>query len=235
MLVVVKSWSENAAYWIEKGTAIFLILLAIWLFIKPNVLNTLMLLAFLIIYAIIVYENAGKHFNELSFFAALAKWILPLLYLSVYGALKRLNTAVVPDWLLFSTRISLFIIFIVHGLGCLWMHPGYIDYLIGAWATFSGSYMNQAIAENMLIVIGVVDITIAVVILIKPLKHALLWMLIWGFLTALLRIVDAGVFNYIEFLIRVPHFILPLALLILYSLKHRQKSETSDFPILQFK
>lgn len=224
MLVVEKGWSEGAAYWTEKGFAIFLILLAIWLWIKPTVLNTLLLLAFLIINAIIVYENAGRHFYELSFLSALAKWIVPLLYLSVYLTLKKHDNVFVPDWLLFLTRVSLFIIFFVHGLGCLWLHPGYIDYMIGAWATFTGSFMDQSVAENILIAIGVIDIIIAVIVLFKPLRFVLLWMVIWGFLTSLLRIVDAGVFNYTEFLIRVPHFILPLVCLILYKLKLPLKS-----------
>lgn len=224
MLVVARGWSEGAAYWTEKGLAIFLILLVIWLFVKPVVLNTLLLLTFLIINAIIVYENAGRHFYELSFLSALAKWILPLLYLSVFLTLKKQGKGFTPDWLLFLTRVSLFIIFFVHGLGCLWLHPGYIDYMIGTWATFTGSFMKQAVAENILIAIGVVDIIIAVMVLLKPFKYVLLWMVLWGFLTSLLRIVDAGVFNYPEFLIRIPHFILPLACLILYKLKAIQKT-----------
>lgn len=219
MLVVAKGWSEGAAYWTEKGLAIFLILLAIWLFIKPVVLNTLFLLVFLIINAIIVYENAGRHYYELSFLSALAKWIVPLLYLSVFMTIKKPTSGFVPNWLLFLTRVSLFLIFFVHGLGCLWMHPGYIDYLIGAWATFTGSFMQQSLAENILIAIGIIDIIIAVMVLLKPFRYILLWMIIWGFLTTLLRIVDAGIFNYTEFLIRLPHFILPLACLILYRLK----------------
>lgn len=224
MLVVAQGWSEEAAYRTEKGLAIFLILLAIWLFIKPVILNTLLLLAFLIINAVIVYENAGRHFYELSFLSALAKWILPLLYLSVFITLKKPANGFVPDWLLFLTRVSLFIIFFVHGLGCLWMHPGYIDYLIGTWATFTGNFIQQSIAENILIAIGVIDIIIAVMVLFKPFRYVLIWMLIWGFLTSFLRIIDAGIFNYTEFLIRVPHFILPLVCLILYKIKTPAKT-----------
>lgn len=219
MLVVVKGWSEGAAYWTEKGLAIFLILLAISLFIKPVILNTVLLMTFLIFNAIIVYENAGRHFYELSFFSALAKWVVPLLYLSVFLSLKKLDYVFVPKWLLILTRFSLFLIFFVHGLGCLWMHPGYIDYLIGVGATFTGGFMSQSLAEIILIGIGVVDILIAIIVLFKPFKYVLLWMVIWGLLTSFLRIVDAGIFNYTEFLIRVPHFTLPLVCLLLYKLK----------------
>jgi len=219
MLVVAKGWSETDAFWMEKGIAIFLILLAVWLFIKPVILNTILLMVFLIIHAIIVYENAGRHFYELSLLSALAKWVLPLLYLSVFLSLKKPDYGFVPKWLLVLTRLSLFLIFFVHGLGCLWMHPGYIDYLIGMGATFTGSFMKQSLAENILIVIGVIDIIIAISILIKPWRSILIWMVVWGLLTSFLRIVDAGIFNYTEFLIRVPHFTLPLVCLLLYKIK----------------
>jgi hypothetical protein len=219
MLVVTRGWSETDAYWTEKSIAIFLILLAVWLFIKPVILNTFLLMVFLIINAIIVYENAGRHFYELSFLSAMAKWVLPLLYLSVYLNLKKPDSGFVPKWLFFLTRFSLFLIFFVHGLGCLWTHPGYIDYIIGTLATFSGSFMKQSIAENILIFIGVVDVIIAILVLIRPWRNVLIWMVVWGLLTSFLRIVDAGIFNYTEFLIRVPHFTLPLVCLLLYKIK----------------
>lgn len=224
MLVVVKEWSESTAYWTEKGIALALIFIAIWLFIKPVVINTFLLLAFLVFNAIVVYENAGRHFYELSFFSALSKWILPWLYLSVFITLKKGKQAFVPNYLLFLTRVSLFLIFFVHGLGCVWMHPGYIDYLIGTGATFTGSFIKQSVAESILLIIGMIDIVIAILVLIKPFRFLLLWMVIWGFLTSLLRIIDAGVFNYAEFLIRIPHFILPLVCFILYRLQPAVKS-----------
>jgi hypothetical protein len=223
MLVVTKGWMEVDAYWVEKGIAVCLLLLIIWLFIKPTILNTSLLVLFLVVFAVIVYENAGKPNVGLSFLTSSAKWILPILYLLVYKKIHEVEFHF-PKWLFPMLKVSLFVIFFVHGLSCFLMHPVFIDYIIGLSEFFTNNYIKQSTAETILIIIGIIDVAIAFLILIKPLKWVLIWMIIWGFLTSFLRIVDGSIFNYTEFLIRMPHFIIPLVYLMLLQQKHLQNN-----------
>lgn len=68
-------------------------------------------------------------------------------------------------------------------------------------------------ATTLLIIAGIVDVTLAVLLLLKPVRIALLWMVIWGFWTALLRpIVGEPIWDFVE---RWANWGAPLALLLL--------------------
>lgn len=68
-------------------------------------------------------------------------------------------------------------------------------------------------AALLLTLIGVFDILIALVILIKPIRAALLWAVVWGFWTALVRpVVGDPVWDFIE---RWANWGAPLALLLM--------------------
>lgn len=68
-------------------------------------------------------------------------------------------------------------------------------------------------ASMLLFVIGVIDIALAFLILVKPIRIAILWMAFWGFATALVRpIVGEPIWDFIE---RWANWGAPLALLFL--------------------
>ena len=63
--------------------------------------------------------------------------------------------------------------------------------------------------------IGLADLTVALIVLIKPIRIVLLWATFWGFWTALLRpMVGEPIWDFIE---RWANWGAPLALLILIS------------------
>jgi hypothetical protein len=111
-------------------------------------------------------------------------------------------------------RVFLALIFLSHGIAALKMHPVYVDYIIGFSFSLSNSYLSQQSAENLLIAIGILDIISAVALVLFLKKPLLYWFIVWGFVTAFLRIVDAGWMNFPEFLIRAPHFFIPILLLL---------------------
>ena len=97
--------------------------------------------------------------------------------------------------------------FIGHGMLAL---EGKKDW-IGWFAKFGGS--DAGMATPLLFLIGILDISLAVLILIKPVRLALLWMVFWGFWTALLRpIVGMPIWDFVE---RWANWGAPLALLLL--------------------
>lgn len=114
-----------------------------------------------------------------------------------------MNTKLI-EWIL---RISVAGEFIGHGVFAL---QGKKDW-IGWFAQFGVS--NAETATQLLFIIGVLDIALAILILIKPVRIALLWMIFWGFWTALMRpIVGMPIWDFVE---RWTNWGAPLALLLI--------------------
>ena len=114
-----------------------------------------------------------------------------------------MNTKLI-QWVL---RIAVAGEFIGHGVFAL---QGKKDW-IGWFAQFGVS--DAGLAVKLLFFIGLLDIALAVLILIKPIRIALLWMVFWGFWTALLRpLVGMPIWDFIE---RWANWGAPLALLLM--------------------
>ncbi|MEK7519591.1 MAG: hypothetical protein AAB565_02320 [Patescibacteria group bacterium] len=108
------------------------------------------------------------------------------------------------EWVL---RIALFGEFLGHGVLALGGKASWIK-----WFSVFG-VQDAQIAANLLFIIGLLDIGLAILILIKPVRLALLWMAFWGFWTALVRpIVGEPIWDFIE---RWANWGVPLALLLL--------------------
>lgn len=58
---------------------------------------------------------------------------------------------------------------------------------------------NPLLASKLLFLIGMLDLTVALIILFKPIRVVLLWAILWGFWTALLRpLVGEPIGDFIE-------------------------------------
>ena len=107
------------------------------------------------------------------------------------------------EWIL---RIAVFGEFLGHGIFALqgkkaWI--GWISQLTGAEPT---------LASQLLFGIGLLDISVALIVLIKPIRIALLWAVFGGFWTALMRpIVGEPIWDFVE---RWTNWGAPLALLL---------------------
>lgn len=81
---------------------------------------------------------------------------------------------------------------------------GWIQQLTGI------DYITSA---QLLVLVGMLDIIVALLILVKPIRIALLWAVFWGFWTALVRpIVGEPIWDFVE---RWSNWGAPLALLLL--------------------
>lgn len=113
----------------------------------------------------------------------------------------------VIEWVL---RIAVAGEFIGHGVFALQGKKAWLD-----WFTTFG-ISDVELATNLLLLIGIIDIILAILILIKPIRAALLWMTFWGFWTALIRpIVGEPIWDFVE---RWANWGAPLALLLLIGL-----------------
>lgn len=115
-----------------------------------------------------------------------------------------MNNTKIVEWVL---RIAIAGEFIGHGVFAI---QGKKDW-IGWFAKFGVSDPDRA--TQLLFAIGLVDLLVAFIVLVKPIRVALLWAVVWGFWTALLRpLVGMPIWDFIE---RWANWGAPLALLFL--------------------
>lgn len=111
------------------------------------------------------------------------------------------------EYLPWVLRIGVFGEFLGHGMFAL---QGKKDWI--TWAQqLSG--VDASTATKFIFFVGLLDITIALIVLVKPLKPVLLWATFWGFWTALVRpLVGLPIWDFIE---RWANWAAPLALFLL--------------------
>ena len=114
-----------------------------------------------------------------------------------------MNTKLI-EWVL---RISVAGEFIGHGAFAQRAKQDWI----GWFAKFGVS--DAGTATQILFILGMIDIALAILVLIKPMRLPLLWMIFWGFWTALLRpIVGMPIWDFVE---RWANWGAPLTLLLI--------------------
>jgi len=113
-------------------------------------------------------------------------------------------------WLM---RIGVCLTFLGHGIIAFNVNPKWLLYLQTVGLT--GEFAMQTMKF-----IGALDILIAISILIKPMKQVLYWCVFWAFLTALMRPLSGE--SILQFVERGANWILPLALVLLISIKEKQ-------------
>ena len=105
------------------------------------------------------------------------------------------------EWIL---RVGVAGEFIGHGLLAIgrkqdWI--GWISQII---------FVSNSTATTLLLLIGIADLILALIVLVKPINQLLLWMAFWGFWTALVRpLVGVGWLDFVE---RSSNWAAPLAL-----------------------
>jgi hypothetical protein len=104
------------------------------------------------------------------------------------------------EWIL---RIGVFGTFLGHGLLAASIQPNWINYLnmVG---------FSDDMAIKIMPVIGSIDILVALIILIRPLKPVIIYATLWAFLTALMRPISGE--PILEFVERTANWAVPLAL-----------------------
>ena len=125
--------------------------------------------------------------------------------------MKKLLKKVNPEWVL---RIGIFGEFLGHGVFALGTKASWIPY-------FTSLGLTESFARTVLPLIGIMDIIVAFIILIKPLRFVLVWATIWGFWTALLRpLAGEPIWDFLE---RWTNWAAPLALLVLRGIPKKTK------------
>lgn len=115
------------------------------------------------------------------------------------------------EWIL---RVAVAGEFIGHGVFSLQHKAGWFAYYasVGIAEPTAGTFMT---------LVGLLDLLVAVIVMIRPLRLALLWAVFWTFVTALIRPISGEpIWDFIE---RFANIGAPLALLFLVGMPKRLK------------
>lgn len=119
------------------------------------------------------------------------------------------------EWAL---RLAVFGTFLGHGLWALTIKQSWFKY-------FTGIGISESIIPTLLVLIGIMDVTVAILALVKPMRFVLGWATIWAFITAMIRPITGGFFSleFLDFVERAANFMAPLALLLFYGWPKKAK------------
>jgi len=117
------------------------------------------------------------------------------------------------EWVL---RLAVFGEFLGHGVFALQRKAGWFKYFEALGIN------NPGTISAILLIVGTIDVVLAILVLIKPIKWALVWMAIWGLWTALLRWPFGGdpIWDFFE---RWANWGAPLALMLITQSKERRR------------
>lgn len=78
--------------------------------------------------------------------------------------------------------------------------------------------LDTATATTLMLIVGIVDILLAISVLLRPVNALLLWMAFWGFWTALVRPIvnNFSPISWLDFVERFANWAAPLALYYFY-------------------
>jgi hypothetical protein len=157
-----------------------------------------------------VFAAASLHSwrPELVILSAAARAVAPIgLLLWVAG--KRRES----EWAL---RVGIALTFAAHGVEAFLFKREFVDFVLESWRIVGVDLANSQ-AHGQLHAIALLDVTVAALILIpRKMQKTALWMAMWGGATALLRVVYSGFTNTPEFLVRLSHSTVPLALFLIW-------------------
>lgn len=157
------------------------------------------------------WHQGGFPFSSLSLPAKATTYLTPL-------ALALLMAKAGPAWLGVTAncilRLGLVSVFTVHGLEAFFLHPRFIDLILGSAFSLTGLRLEEQTAISLLRAIGVIDLVIAGALLIKPWRIVLCWMAFWAGLAALSRVTSLGWGAYPEVLIRTTFILAPIGIIL---------------------
>ncbi|KLU04592.1 putative transmembrane protein [Rhodopirellula islandica] len=161
-------------------------------------------------------------FAELSFPEHAVRYVAPMT-LAICGGVgaascsssKRTRFAVL------MLTVAAAFTFAAHGYKAYACYAPFTDLILLSDMQWTDIGFTQTTVENMLVVIGVVDILVAVALLVLRSRVAAFYMVVWGLVTAASRMTALGIEAWPETLIRIANGGVPLAIFIHWTLNRR--------------
>ncbi len=143
--------------------------------------------------------------GQLALTSSAVRYLAPLALALSLTSHRRTLGAVAVNLL----RVGIALTFIGHGVKALFVHPHFVELIQESAAHLLQWRPSAAQCAYALRTIGVFDIAAGVLTLFVGLRAALLYMAIWGALTAFSRISYDGWYRFPDVLFRATHFLVP--------------------------
>lgn len=218
--------SHTAAARIEQVAMTIVLLLSLVAFVRPRWTSLSFVFAYILAEAIARWHERGYGFAEWAVTAQAPRYLTPLAVIFLAFGIGRSDAAgrwwrLAGDGVL---RLGLCVVFAVHGLEALRVHPEFVDLIISTAANLFDIRITERAATVMLQGIGVLDVMVAAAILFRPRPAVLWWAAFWGAITAFSRVTAYGSGGYPEVLVRTAHFTGPIALWLLARARAAEKA-----------
>jgi hypothetical protein len=201
--------SDSTAELVERSAGVCLVLACFSLFWRPNFLACAWIGVWLACLAIATERLGGKMFSEMTPLAHAVRYVAPIaLWLNARG-----REALAMGLL----RGALALTFATHGYEALQAHPGFIDLLIPTARRWFGLALRESEARQILLVIGWMDIGLAVLLCLNRWRFVAGYMGLWGMVTLSSRMAAWGLEQWPESTIRLANGAAPLTLLLFWS------------------
>jgi len=218
---------------LERFALVGLLLLALAAAFRPGWPLLVPVAAYILAEAVAGWHQRGSAFSEWAVSAHAARYLTPLALILLAGGAVADGAGgagnrwrpIAAEWVL---RVGLATVFVVHGLEAFWLHPGFVDLIIGSGYNLAGMRISEATAALQLRVIGIVDLGVAAAILLRVPRWMLWWAAAWGAITALSRLTAFGWGAYPELLVRTSHILGPVAVVLLVRLRAAGSGERPD-------
>jgi hypothetical protein len=162
-------------------------------------------------------------FAELSLPEHAVRFVAPLALAvcSGFGAAKYSSSSR-AGFALVMLMVAASFTFAAHGYKAYACYAPFIDLILLSDMQWTDIGFTQAAVERKLVVIGVLDILVALVLLVFRSRAAAFYMVVWGLVTAASRMTALGLDAWPETWIRIANGGVPLAILIHWSWNRRR-------------
>jgi len=199
--------------WIYMG---FIGLLALCLFIYPTILSFFVLTVIIVVDTFAEIYVGGKFAIEWTMGAYGARIFFPLAFIFLYPQFRRKGPFNGEGLFELFLALGTSLTFFFHGLEAWVGHPSYVDFLISFFESTLRLSLSESMGIKLLKIIGVIDISLAFLLLSFKFNWVIIYMISWGLLTAAYRLFYFGIWDgTIEFLLRTANWASPLVLLFL--------------------
>ena len=218
-------WSEDAMLAVELGAAWGVLALGAVTLLRPWCAGLMALAGWFALIAGLAWFQGGQFGYQYSVLAHATRIGAPLA-LAVL-AWPGLDAERRREWGVRILRVAVALTFATHGLEALQHHPSFIDYIITAFRR-AGLGISEPASRVLLTAIGVQDFVLAALVLTQRWRAVVGYMVLWGVVTALSRMVHMGTGKWPATLIRSANWAVPLALWVAWSGSREQASEHEE-------
>ena len=246
------SLGEGLALVIARLVAAVLFVAAVSTLVRPSRVMLVLVAAFQVVYAMAEWQTSSAFPLDTSwlgsgmlraaadqiapllpFATSAARIVAPLVLILVHWSASRklmgISFNATSELLM---RVGVALTFAGHGLEALAPHPKFVDMIMLSGQRMLGVTITQTSAQHALIVIGIVDLSVAVLVMLYRWRWLAGYMAFWGFVTAAARLIVLPTASSVvpgvgvcEFSLRASHWALPLLLVLAWRVSRPRLTE----------